>query len=267
MFSSPMRISVLASSSRGNASVIAAGSTALMVDAGISALRITRGLEDCGVRPAALQAIFITHEHEDHTKGLGRFAAKHRPPIYCSRYLRNDLRAIAPDSPLTYVEPGSAVQVGDIRVTPFAVSHDAADPLGYIFEHEGVRLGYITDTGRVTRQMESILAGVHALYIESNYDEDMLRSSGRPHYLISRISGPFGHLSNTQAGELVERLAHPELRHVILGHLSPECNTPACAERSMERILRSCSPSTHLHTALRDRRLDWVHLDGFSLEN
>lgn len=262
-----MRISVLASSSRGNASVITAGSTALMVDAGISAQRLTRGLADCGLQPAALQGIFITHEHEDHTKGLGRFAGRHRLPIYCSRYLRNDLRAVSPDSPLTFVEPGSSVQVGDIRVTPFAVSHDATDPLGYIFEHGGVRLGYVTDSGRVTRQMEAILAGVHALYIESNYDEEMLRCSGRPHYLINRIEGQFGHLSNAQAGELVQRLAHPELRHVILGHLSPECNTPELAAQSMETVLRGCSPTTHLHTALRDQRLDWVNLDRFSLEN
>lgn len=262
-----MRISVLASSSRGNASVIAAGSTVLMVDAGISAQRLTRGLAECGLAPAAVQGICITHEHEDHTKGLGRFISKYSPPIYCSRYLRNDLRGAAPNALLTYVEPGSTVQVGEIAVTPFSTSHDALDPLGYIFEHNGVRLGYLTDTGKVTRQMESALDGVHALYIESNYDDDMLRNSGRPHYLINRISGPFGHLSNTQAGELVERLAHPGLHHVILGHLSPECNTPTCASHCMENVLRRCAPTAHLHTALRDTRLDWVHLDTFSLKN
>ena len=262
-----MRISVLASSSRGNASVIAAGSTVLMVDAGISSTRLVQGLADCGLSPAALQGIFITHEHEDHTKGLGIFTRKCASALYCSRYLRDDLRAKAPSAALTYVEPGSTVQVGDIRVTPFSVSHDALDPLGYIFEHAGVRLGYLTDSGKVTRQMEEALRGVHALYIESNYDEEMLRCSGRPLHLIGRIEGPFGHLSNTQAGELVQRLAHPGLRHVILGHLSPECNTPSLATRHMESVLSSRSPATHLHTAMRDQRLDWVHLDNFSLEN
>lgn len=262
-----MRISVLASSSRGNASVISAGNTVLMVDVGICARRITQGLAACGLQPAAVQGIFITHEHIDHTRGLAQFAGKRELPVYCSRYLRDDLRAAAPSVPLIYVEPGSTVQVGEIAVTPFAVSHDAADPLGFVFEHEGVRLGYLTDSGKVTRRMESVLEGVHALYIESNYDEGMLHHSGRPHYLISRIEGPFGHLSNTQAGELVQRLAHPGLRHVILGHLSPECNTPALATCHMEGVLRQCSPTTQLHTARQADRLDWVDIDFFSLDN
>lgn len=262
-----MRISVLASSSRGNASVIAAGNTALMVDAGISARRISLGLADCGLRPADVQGIFITHEHRDHVSGLAQFVSKTPLPVYCSRYLRDDMWSIAPGAPLTYVEPGSSVQVGDICVTPFSVHHDTVDPLGYIFEHEGVRLGYLTDTGKVTRQMESMLQGVHALYVESNYDEQMLHNSGRPRMLINRIEGPFGHLSNTQAGECVQSIAHPGLRHIILGHLSPECNTPSLATQHMEKVLRSCCPTTHLHTAKQAERLDWIDLSEFFLAN
>lgn len=262
-----MRISVLASSSRGNVSVIAAGSTALMVDAGISARRITQGLAACSLSPAAVQGIFITHEHTDHICGLEQLSGKYALPVYCSRYLRDDLRAAAPGAPLHYLEPGSPVQVGEITVTPFSASHDAVDPLGYVFEHGGTRLGYLTDTGQVSRRMEAILEGVHALYIESNYDERMLHASGRPYRLISRIEGPFGHLSNTQAGELVQRLAHPGLRHVILGHLSPECNTPTLATQHMEQVLRQHSPTTHLHTAKQAERLDWVCLDDFYLIN
>lgn len=259
-----MRISVLASSSRGNASVITAGDTVLMVDAGISARRITQGLREGGLHPSAVQGIFITHEHTDHIGGLGTFAKD--TPIYCSRYLRDDLRAVAPSAPMVFVEPGSPVQVGEVSITPFAVNHDAVDPLGYVFEHRGVRLGYLTDSGHVTQRMEAILQGVHALYIESNYDERMLRESGRPLRLISRIEGNFGHLSNTQAGELVARLAHPGLRHVILGHLSPECNTPSLATRHMEQVLQVCCPTAHLHTARQAERLDWIDLDDFSLQ-
>lgn len=262
-----MRISVLASSSSGNASVIAAGSTALMVDSGISARRITQGLAACGLSPAEIQGIFITHEHSDHIKGLGMFAGRHSLPIYCSRYLRDDLRAVVPNASFTYIEPGCSVQIGEITISPFAVMHDTIDPLGFVFEHNGTRLGYLTDTGHVTRQMESILEGVHGLYIESNYDESMLQASGRPYRIINRIEGRFGHLSNTQAGELVQRLAHPGLRHVILGHLSPECNTPTLATQHMERVLRQHSPTTHLHTAKQAERLDWVYLDDFCLEN
>lgn len=262
-----MRISVLASSSRGNASVISAGRTVVMVDAGISARRITQGLQACGLQASDVQGIFITHEHTDHTMGLGTFAGKREVPIYCSRYLRDDMRAAAPDAPLIFIEPGVPVQVGELSITPFGVSHDAVDPLGYVFEYHGTRLGYLTDTGHVNRRMEAMLSGVHGLYLESNYDEKMLRESGRPYTLINRIAGQFGHLSNTQAGELVARLAHPGLRHVILGHLSPECNTPAVAAGHMEQVLQQHCPTTHLHTSMSHARLDWVDLDEFFLEN
>lgn len=260
-----MRIAVLASSSRGNASVISAGDTTIMVDAGISALRIRRGLEDCGVSARAVRGIFITHEHSDHVSGLGVFCGRHNTPIYCSRYLRQDMRRLT-DTPLSFIEPGSSVQVGSVVVTPFSVSHDALDPLGYVFEYDGVRLGYVTDTGKVTRPMEAILQGVNALYLESNYDEGMLYASGRPRDLISRIEGNWGHLSNDQACELVRRLAHPGLRHVILAHISPDCNTPECAARTMQSTLDELDIGTQLHVARRAELLPWVTLSSFSLE-
>lgn len=255
-----MRITVLASSSSGNATVIAAGGTALLVDAGISALRIRRGLEGCGLSPAALQGILITHEHSDHIKGLGVLCKKCTAPVYCSRYLRDDLRRET-TAALQFIEPGCTLQVGDITVTPFSVSHDALDPVGYIFEHGGVRLGYVTDTGLVTRQMEAILQGVHALYLESNYDVKLLHESGRPWSLIERIEGRWGHLSNEQAAELVRRLAHSGLRHVILAHLSSECNTPAHAATTMQSVLHELQPSAQLHVSHRDIPLPTIELN------
>lgn len=254
---------MLASSSSGNASVIAAGETTIMVDAGISSRRICGGLSDCGIHGAQVQGIFITHEHSDHISGLKTFCGKHDTPIFCSRYLRQELR-MQTDAPLTFVEPGCAVQVGDLSVTPFAVSHDALDPLGYVFEYGGAKLGYVTDSGRVTRQMEAILQGVDALYLESNYDERMLRESGRPRYLIERIEGNWGHLSNVQAGDLVRRLAHDGLRHIILAHLSSECNTPERAAAHMKGVLSDIGLDAQLHVATRAARLPWVQISAFS---
>ena len=258
-----MRISVLASSSSGNAAVIAAGGTAVLVDAGISCRRICQGLTACGLSAAALQGIFITHEHIDHTKGLGVLGKKCPAPIFCSRYLRDDLRRET-CSELRFIEPGCPVQVGALTVTPFAVSHDALDPVGYIFEHAGLRLGYVTDTGCITRQMEALLQGVHALYIESNYDEKLLHTSGRPWALIERIEGRWGHLSNAQAADLVRRVAHPGLQHIILAHLSSECNTPAHAAGVMQGALDELQLPTCLHTARRDSALPWVQISAFS---
>lgn len=255
-----IRFSVLASSSRGNATVISGGGTHVLVDTGISALRIRKGLTECGLHDSDISGVFFTHEHHDHVCGLGVLSKKRALNLYCSRYLARDLRGMAPNALFTYLDPGQAVQVGALTVTPFCVSHDAADPLGYVFECEGVRLGYVTDTGIIMRGMPELLAGVQGLYLESNYDLDMLENSGRPPELIGRISGRWGHLSNTQACEFIRTIGHPGLQHLVLAHISPECNTPARATAAMRDTLESLQLPTRLHCAQMANRLDWIEL-------
>jgi phosphoribosyl 1,2-cyclic phosphodiesterase len=255
-----IRISVLASSSRGNATVISGGGTHVLVDTGISALRIRKGLQECGLCVASLSGIFFTHEHQDHVCGLGVLSKKDQLHLYCSRYLARDLRGMAPSAVFTYLEPGQVVQVGNMKVTPFCLSHDAADPLGYIFECEGSRLGYVTDTGIIMRNMPELLAGVQGLYLESNYDPDMLANSGRPLELIRRISGRWGHLSNEQACDFIRAIGHQGLQHLVLAHISPECNTPAKAHRAMRATLDELSLPTQLHCAAMAERLPWVDI-------
>lgn len=257
-----IRLSVLASSSKGNCSVVSSGRTHVLVDAGISATRIRKGLEECGLSTAALAGICITHEHRDHVCGLGVLGKRAPLHLYCSRYVSRDLREASPNALLTYVEPGSAVSLGEeLRVTPFCTSHDALDPLGYLFESaDGCRLGYVTDTGRILREMPALLAGVDMLYLESNYDPEMLENSGRPPELQERISGDWGHLSNEQACDFVRRIAHPGLQHLVLGHISPECNTPEIAEGCMRRTLRELGLPTQLHCAPMAQRLPWIEV-------
>lgn len=255
-----MRISVLGSSSGGNASVINAGESTLLVDAGISARRIGRGVEACGLSLSNIAGIFITHEHIDHIRGLGVLSGKMKVNFFCSRHLRSDLRTLAPEAHFTFLEPGVKVQVGNISVLPMSVNHDALDPLGFVFEADGVRLGYITDTGKISREMLLFLRELDAIYLESNYDPEMLKNSGRPPYLIQRIESSWGHLSNEQAGTLIEQIAHPGLRHVILAHLSSECNTPDRAESSARTALSHVGCSAQIHIALRDERLEWVEV-------
>lgn len=252
-----IRFSVLASSSKGNATVISAGQTHILVDAGISATRIRKGLEESGLAYAQLAGIFITHEHTDHVCGLGILGKRGGMHLYCSRYLSRDLREAVPSAVFTYLEPGASVQVGDITVTPFSTSHDALDPLGYVFEHSGKRLGYVTDTGRILRGVPELLAGVDALYLESNYDERMLANSGRPLALQQRISGNWGHLSNTQAADFVRSIGHAGLQHLVLAHISPECNTPDLAYATMRRTLDELQLPTQLVCAPMSERLDW----------
>lgn len=258
-----MRLSVLSSSSRGNASVITAGDAVVLVDAGISAARIRKGLQECGLSVAQLSGIFLTHEHHDHVCGLGVLSRKDALRLYCSRYLAQDIReGLSSSASYTYLEPGCRVQLGELVVTPFSVSHDASDPLGYLFEYRGRRLGYVTDTGKYSPQMLRMLSGVDALYLESNYDPDMLANSGRPFALIDRIAGQWGHLSNTQAAELVREIAHPGLQHVVLAHLSPECNTPELATSCMQRTLEELglAQQCSLHCAPMAVRLPWIEI-------
>ena len=255
-----IRISTLASSSKGNATVISGGGTHLLVDAGISATRIRKGLEECGLCVRQLSGLLFTHEHTDHTCGLGVLSKKDNLHIYCTRYVGQDLRPAAPSAIFSYIEPGSRVQIGAFTVTPFQVSHDATDPVGYLFECEGVKLGYITDTGRIMRGMDNLMQGVHALYLESNYDHGMLYNSGRPMHLIERIESNFGHLSNEQASEFVRQIAHPDLQHIVLAHISQDCNTPEKARSAMQQTLDELSLSTNLYCAPAAHRLPWINV-------
>ncbi len=256
-----MQFSVLASSSKGNATVISSGITHILVDTGISALRIRKGLQECGLTAKQLAAILFTHEHTDHVCGLGQLAKKEDLSIYCTRYMGQELRPIAPHARYTYLEPGSPVQIGDITVTAFCVSHDATDPVGYIFESNNKKLGYITDTGKIPNGLTELLQGVDALYLESNYDPSMLRNSGRPLYLIERIASHFGHLSNEQAGEFVRSIAHNGLQHLVLAHLSQDCNTPAIASAAMRKVLDELKLPTALHCAPAATRLPWLSIN------
>ena len=257
-----IRFSVLASSSRGNATVISGGGTHVLVDTGISALRIRKGLAECGLSDADISAVFFTHEHHDHVCGLGVLSKKRSLNLYCSRYLSRDLRDMAPNASFSYLEPGQTVQIGALSVTPFCVSHDALDPFGYVFECSGARLGYVTDTGIIMRGMPELLAGVQGLYLESNYDVDMLENSGRAPDLIRRISGRWGHLSNHQACEFIRAIGHPGLQHLVLAHISPECNTPTKAASAMRATLDELSLPTVLHCAQMANRLDWIEISG-----
>lgn len=255
-----MRFSVLASSSKGNATVICGGNTRLLVDTGISATRIRKSLQECELSIKQIDAVLFTHEHTDHICGLGQLDKKEKLNIYCTRYMGQELRYIAENAVYTYIEPGCPVQIGDIRITPFSINHDATDPVGYLFECNGKKLGYVTDTGKVTRGMSELLNGVDALYLESNYDPEMLRNSGRPFYLIERIASNFGHLSNEQACEFVRSIAHQGLQHLVLAHLSQDCNTPQKAFNCMQNTLRELQLPTNLHCAPAATRLPWVHI-------
>ncbi len=254
-----IRFSVLASSSAGNATVLEAAGRHILVDAGISARRLGQRLAELGLDWDDISAILVTHEHSDHVQALAQIAKKRPVRIYCTRYTGHEILERAPEAVCCYFEPRQTFELGDLRVTPFEISHDAVDPVGFRFECGDASLGYLTDTGAISRHIPEFLSGVEALYLESNYDPGMLEANPtRPRHLKLRIASAQGHLSNQQACEFLVRLNHANLRHLVLAHLSRECNRPELAREAMRRTLDDLRLDTVLHCASPDEVLPWI---------
>jgi len=235
-----MRVSVLGSGSGGNATLVESGGTRLLVDAGFSARDLERRLAHLGVEPASIHGIVVTHDHGDHTRGMGVFSRRHGTPLYitdptrraCGAVLRGGERTV----PYT---PGRPFPIGPLRIEPFLTAHDAADPVGVavVEESSGLRLGVATDLGRPTAQMIHALSGSHFLILEANHDEGMLHGAPYPWSVKSRIAGSHGHLSNGAAARLAVDLLHPGLAGVVLAHLSTQANRPDLARSVVGQAL------------------------------
>jgi len=223
----------LGSGSSGNSALVYTQKTFILVDAGISAKQLRIRLNDVGVDPERLDGILITHEHGDHTRGLEVFCRKSKVPIYCNAVTREALSSdISSAETWHIIECGDPFSVGDIMIEGFPVMHDAVDPMGFIFEKNDKKLGFVSDAGHVTEVMKSALSEIDTIFIESNYDETLLQNDERrPWSLKQRIASRHGHLSNKQAAELVASIAGGSmLQRVVLAHLSEDCNSPEIAK-------------------------------------
>ncbi len=238
-----MRFCVLASGSKGNATYVEAGGLRLLIDAGLACRTLERRLAAVGVSPEGLDAILVTHEHTDHVAGLDRFAARWQVPVYANEgtaaVVERQCRLAGRAAPeFAVFESRVPFALGGLTVTPVRVSHDTAEPVAFTLDDGTARLGYFTDLGFVSREVAAALAGCAALVLESNHDVGLLRSSGRPFSLVSRIHGDSGHLSNEQACEAVAARGAEGLRALVLAHLSQECNDAALALSMMRATLR-----------------------------
>jgi len=234
-----MEVHVLASGSSGNATYLQIGQARILVDAGISTRRIQQSLVKLGTSIAELDGILITHEHRDHIYGLETLMKKFHIPVYAtaktwdSMYLRDRL----PDDFCEELKPTMTLQ--DVRIEPFRISHDAADPVGYCLYGEQTKCSMVTDLGFVTEGVKQALALSDVLILESNHDVDMLTQGSYPWYLKKRILSNRGHLSNNDAGWLLARLERKGHTHVFLAHMSRENNTPEMAENTVHDVLAS----------------------------
>ena len=229
-----VRITVLASGSAGNALVVEAGSTCVLVDCGLSLRALHRRMAAAGLDPDGLDAVLVSHEHGDHVRGLETLIRRLRLPVMATAGTAAALAGVAIDGGLV---SGRAVRVGGLTAIPVATSHDAAEPVGFVIDDGCASVGIVTDTGVTTHLLLERLAGCQALLLECNHDPDMLRLGPYPWPLKQRISSRTGHLSNTQSRDAVEVLAHDGLEIVVGMHLSRENNVPGLVRQELARPL------------------------------
>lgn len=227
----------LGSGSNGNSTLVRVGDTLLLVDAGFSAKIIAERLNSVGVAPENLTAILVSHEHSDHVKGAQVMARKYGVPVWLTRgtYRRLKDKNIPQ---VEFIHPHGSFCIGDAKITPFPIPHDAAEPCQYVIGDGSKRFAIATDMGCITPYVSEQLAGVDALLLEANYDGDMLHNGSYPYALRSRIDGRYGHLSNEQSAVLAASLEHPGLQRLFLGHLSENNNTPDSAFDSVANRLK-----------------------------
>lgn len=248
-----MEISVLASGSTGNAVYVQADETRILIDGGISTRAITRKLADIGIDAGALDAVLVTHEHCDHTKGLATFGKKYDVPIYARydawRAMPTVAKAVAQHNRRIIRD---SLDIGRCKVEVFDTSHDAADPVGFNIFGEDKKFSLATDLGCVSNRVKTALKASDFLVFESNHDVNMLNQGSYPAYLKRRILSAQGHLSNEDAGHTLAELAcdKPHMQ-IMLAHLSRENNRPDTAKTTVETILESAGLQLEKEVAVK----------------
>src|SRR6266436_5570085 len=238
-------VSVLASGSRGNSTIVSSSGTKILVDAGISCRETFQRLKSLAIDPRTLSAILITHEHSDHVSGLATLAKKLKVPVFMTgathqvwaRSLRDDSGKLPEVAKLEIFSAGRSFQIADITVTPFTIPHDAADPVGFTFRVEGTKIAIATDLGYIPASVRDHLRGCDVLVMESNHDLEMLRVGPYPWSVKQRVMSRVGHLSNDSLADFFTNDYDNSAAFVVLAHLSEQNNHPEVARREAERAL------------------------------
>ncbi|MHC1697881.1 MAG: MBL fold metallo-hydrolase [Geobacteraceae bacterium] len=240
-----MRVCLLASGSKGNSLFVETGETKLLIDAGLSAREISCRLETIGVCASELNGILISHEHVDHIRGAGTLARRYQIPVLISYPASNQTHEHFRSVNRIEFESGCSFEFRDVFIDPFPITHDSADPVGFVIDSSEARIGFATDLGIATRLVQEKLRKSRVLVLESNHDENMLLNGPYPWHLKQRIKSRHGHLSNVESAELLTEVMHPKLEGVFLAHLSEANNHPEIALEVCRNKLSGttiCSP-------------------------
>ncbi|MBE7064630.1 MAG: MBL fold metallo-hydrolase [Ruminococcaceae bacterium] len=255
-----MKFCSLYSGSSGNCIFVGDKDTKLLIDAGVSCTRIEKALREIGEAACDIQAILITHEHQDHIAGAGTLSRRFNIPIYAASGTWDKINS---DKLLTKIQTenkvsisaGSAFNVGSLSVSPFNIPHDAAMPVAYSIRNDCRKISVVTDMGFVTDEIRENVFGSDLAMIESNHDIEMLKRGPHPWHLKNRILSRTGHLSNDYAADFVTYLASCGTKHFVLGHLSDKNNVPSLAYDTVRISLEKNGffPSKNIHLSVAPR--------------
>ena len=257
-----MKIASIASGSNGNCYYLENGNDAILVDAGISTKQIVERMTNLGLSMSKVRGVFISHEHTDHVLGIDVLSRKYAVPVFMTQKTYSSYGKIIKDSLLNFFSPGKQVTLGKIHVQPFLKSHHAAEPCSFSVSSERWNVAVMTDIGFKCSNVISHISNADAVFLESNYDDEMLDEGPYPAFLKKRIASELGHLSNTQAGLLVLEHASPRLKHVFLSHLSANNNTPELAYETFNGCIKQrkdLNPKLFITSRHKESRL--VSLD------
>ncbi|SES25309.1 MBL fold metallo-hydrolase [Pedobacter rhizosphaerae] len=224
------------SGSNGNCYYVGNDQEAVLVDIGLTCKEVERRMARLNLQIDKVKAIFISHEHTDHIKGLSVFARKYKLPVYISTSTLKSSKLLLDENsvrPIQHLEP---VMIGGLKIAPFSKFHDAADPYSFTIEYNDVRVGVFTDIGAVCERLINQFKTCHAVFLEANYDTEMMENGRYPYFLKRRIMGGHGHLSNKQALELFLNHKSEHLSHLLLSHLSKDNNDPQLVEKLFKTV-------------------------------
>ena len=250
---------MLGSGSRGNALVLAAGAAHLLVDCGFGWREFTARCHRLGLTPDQFNAIWVTHEHGDHIRGVAAIAKRLALPVYCTHGTAKAAKFTDDDDiALRVIRPGQVLLCHGVSIKVFAVPHDAREPVQFQFQFGGRRLGLLTDLGSITPHVTGQVGSLHALLLECNYDPAMLACGPYPPALRRRVSGAYGHLSNDQAAALLQALGGQRPDRVVITHMSEKNNRPGLARAALAPVM-GCVPE-HICIADQALGLPWTEV-------
>lgn len=251
-------ITSLNSGSNGNCYYIGNDTEAVLIDAGISCRETERRMKRLGLEMSVVKAIFVSHEHSDHITGITVLSKKHSLPVYITNATMQASRISVAPGLLRSFDTIDSINIGNLQIKAFKKFHDASDPHSFMVSDGEVNIGIITDIGHACKEVVNCFTQCHAVFLESNYCDDMLANSDYPYHLRQRISSDHGHLSNAAALELFLRYRGKQLSHLILSHLSKNNNKPEL----VNELFSAHAEGTRIVVASRYEESELFFIDG-----